>query len=69
MKDASCCSHCTKPATKGLPTCSPFQTLLVSIPPLRGCGEGEEGFKREPENEREKGNVSAGCSEMEGFVF
>lgn len=58
---------CTKPATKGLPTCSPFQTLLLH--PLRGCSEGEEGFKSEPENEREKGKVSAGCGEMEGFVF
>lgn len=44
-----------------------FQTLLLH--PLRGCSEGEEGFKSEPENEREKGKVSAGCSEMEGFVF
>jgi len=43
--------------------------LLASVPPLGGCGEGEEAFKREPENEREKANVSAGCGEMEGFVF
>lgn len=43
------------------------KTLLLH--PLRGCSEGEEGFKSEPENEREKGKVSAGCGEMEGFVF
>lgn len=49
-------------------TCSASQTLLGSAPPLRGCREGEEGFKREPENESKKGNVSAGCSGMEGFV-
>lgn len=44
-----------------LPKLPPF-----AVPPLRGCGRGEEPFKREPENEGEQERKREGFSWMQG---